>query len=372
MMLDQIFTLAEALDILGLLQCVFILTIVILKAADVETAVPTVAFFAGLGLAFGLSDDTDSLAYAMIPALSYLLILQVAFGRLPQARHLSIIAVPLLGPLAAAAMVVNSEVCTLGSACPEFVTFTRVFVVVPGAFVLLVLWLQRGLLMQVWKEHGSHDRYWVVMTLIAFNVMNLGVDLARVGELIGPGEASLTRTILGLTFVYLVTTLAFRIDPKLVVLLPGVHILRRSIKLTLDEQGMAERIRNLMNLDKLYQEPTFSRADLAHELNVSEDVVSRVINGAFRKSFRQLLNEYRIDESKQLLRDTDYSITQIAADVGFGRHTSFNRVFKQVTGQSPTQFRAAAADAKDDQAAEGEPGDFDEETAAIDTPEARG
>ncbi len=53
MMLDRIFTLAGALDIIGFLLCVFILVVIVLKAADLRQAVPIVTYFAVLGLSFG-------------------------------------------------------------------------------------------------------------------------------------------------------------------------------------------------------------------------------------------------------------------------------------------------------------------------------
>ncbi len=341
---DQVFTVVQVLNLIGLFQCVFVLAIVILKAADIYGAAPTVAFFAALGLGFGVSDDLVPLVHVLIPALSYFLIIQIAIARVPAARHLAVLAVPLLGPAAALIVVVDSGLCSVGGPCPEYTTFLRTFTVVAGAVVLLVLWLQRGLLAQVWRQHDSHDRYWVVLALIAFNALNLGVDLLRVGEAITAGEATLTRAIFGLTFVYLATTLMFRIEPNLVVLLPGLPILRRGIKLTPEEQVVAIRIGDLMRVDKPYQRPTFSRTDLARELDVSKDVVSRVINGAFDKSFRQLLNEHRVNEAKALLVNTDLQVTAIAFDVGFNSLATFNRAFKDITGLPPTGFRAEGAD----------------------------
>ena len=96
-----------------------------------------------------------------------------------------------------------------------------------------------------------------------------------------------------------------------------------------EEVALAEKIKDLMALDKLYQEPAFSRADLARELDVSENVLSRVINCAFEKSFRKLLNDHRVDEAQLLLRDSDLQVTQIAFDVGF------NAYFGMVSRVSP-------------------------------------
>ena len=356
MRLDHLFTLAEALSILGLLQCVFILTLIVLKAADIYRTAPTVAFFTALGLGFGASDSLAPLVAAMIPALSYFLVIQVAFARLPAPRHLAVFVVPLLGPPAAWAAVVNTGLCTFGSPCPEYVTFLRAFVVVPGALVLLVLWMQRGLLGQIWIQQDSHDRYWVVLTLVAFNALNLGVDLARVAETLTLAAASLTRAILGLVFVYLVTTLVFRIEPKSVVLLPGLAILHRGIELTLTERALAIRIRDTIKADKLFQDQAFSRAGLARELMVSKQVVSRVIGGAFAKSFRQLLDACRIEEAMALLRNSELHEAEIAFDVGIDSLGKFNRMFRRIAGQSPTEYRIASELAGDPDFLDGEAG----------------
>ena len=348
---EQTFNLSQSLDLIGMLQCAFILTIVVLKAADIHQAAPTVAFFAALGLGFGLPAAVDPrqfhwdatstwLAQAWIPTLSYLLIMQIASGKMPEPRHLIIFVLPLIGPVAMVAATVSSQSCDGVLLCPESLPLLRVFGVVPGAVIVLMLWVRRDLLSQLAKSRDTRDRYWVVIAFIAFNVMNLGIDMPRALGLLEAAEAAFVRTAFGLTFVYLVTTLVFRIDPKPVTLLPG-SLLRRSTELSADEQALARRIQDLMALDKLYQEPSFSRADLARELDVSENVLSRVINSAFSKSFRKLLNDHRVDEAKALLRGSDMQITQIAFDVGFNSLASFNRVFKDTTGVSPTEFRAA-------------------------------
>ena len=358
MSLDQTFNLSQALDLIGMLQCVFILALIFLKASDLRKAAPTVAFFAVLGLGFGLPATVDPslfhweaistwLAQAWIPTLSYLLIVQIVAGQTPDPRHLVVLVLPLIGPVAMVAATLSSQSCDGALLCSDSLPLLRVFGVVPGAVILLLFWVRRELLTQLGRGRDTRDRYWVVLTFIAFNAMNLAIDIPRATGWFDVAEATFIRSAFGLTFVYLVTTLVFRIDPKPVVLLPGT-LLRQSPELTADEMALAGRIEDLMKFDKLYQEPSFSRADLAREVNVSENVLSRVINSAFTKSFRKLLNDNRVEEAKQLLRDSDMQITQIAFDVGFNSLASFNRVFKDTTGVSPTEFRAADHRAADD------------------------
>ena len=50
--------------------------------------------------------------------------------------------------------------------------------------MLLLLWLQRGIFTKIRGQQDSSDRYWVALALVAFNVLNLGVDLARAGAMI--------------------------------------------------------------------------------------------------------------------------------------------------------------------------------------------
>jgi len=48
----------------------------------------------------------------------------------------------------------------------------------------------------------------------------------------------------------------------------------------------------------------------------------------------------RIEKSKNLLLNPNLRISEIAFEVGFQSLTHFNRVFKKVLGQSPTEYRA--------------------------------
>lgn len=99
---------------------------------------------------------------------------------------------------------------------------------------------------------------------------------------------------------------------------------------------LADKIAKLLELEKIYHEATYSRSDLAQELGVSEATVTRIIGQFFNKSFPQLLNERRIDDAKRLLLETEANIKTVAEEVGFNSLPSFNRVFKELAGISPS------------------------------------
>jgi AraC-like DNA-binding protein len=82
--------------------------------------------------------------------------------------------------------------------------------------------------------------------------------------------------------------------------------------------------------------------DLAEALGLSPHHLSQAINEHYNKTFNQFINEYRIAEARQLLRQEAYRqtyIIEIAYQVGFNNKTTFNQAFKNQTGMSPSEWR---------------------------------
>ncbi|AKD54842.1 helix-turn-helix domain-containing protein [Spirosoma radiotolerans] len=92
---------------------------------------------------------------------------------------------------------------------------------------------------------------------------------------------------------------------------------------------------------KLYLDPELSIQKLADELGYSASVLSKVINRTFGKSFRTLINEYRVEAVKDLLSgppSSQFSLAGIGFECGFNSEASFYRIFKSFTGVSPKVF----------------------------------
>lgn len=107
-----------------------------------------------------------------------------------------------------------------------------------------------------------------------------------------------------------------------------------------------ERVRLAMEKDKLYLNPTLTLTELSQHIGLNSKVVSQVINAGLGKSFNDFVNEYRVDEVKQRLRSDDlnrFTLLGIAFESGFNSKTTFNRIFKHHTGQSPSGFATLAA-----------------------------
>ncbi|MCU0428378.1 MAG: AraC family transcriptional regulator [Cytophagaceae bacterium] len=88
-----------------------------------------------------------------------------------------------------------------------------------------------------------------------------------------------------------------------------------------------------------YSDPELSLRKIQVGTGVSESKVSALIREKFDLSFKQFLNQLRLNEIKRLLTETDLPISDIAYKVGYGNISHFNRVFKEAEGLSPNDFR---------------------------------
>lgn len=98
----------------------------------------------------------------------------------------------------------------------------------------------------------------------------------------------------------------------------------------------------------LEQEEVFLKSDLSAKyfcdrLAVNSQYFSRLINTEFNCSFTHLINSYRIEKSKSLIKDPNYkhlNMLGIAIECGFNTKNTFTRAFKRHTGMTPSAFKA--------------------------------
>lgn len=354
------FTLTQVVALAGLLQCLAILGYVALRSLSLRRAALALLFFLVLGVGLlgrALAGEPPQglalpllvwVADVLMPPLSVLLIGQVALERRPLGWELALPALPILAFAATLGLGAGAGVCQPEARwlCRDSLTLLRLAAVVLGAACLLLLWLRRGWLGGLMQQENGRERYALAVSLAAVNLLVLAVDLGEVMGLIRAQQSDLLRSALPMAFAYLAATLLFRLYPQPLPTKSEPARPRPEVELREEELGLAARIDRLMREDKLYQEPTFSRADLARELQVSENQVSRVVNAAFGKSFPQLVNQHRVEEAKYLLQTGDLPITEIAFQVGFNSLPSFNRAFKEQAGTTPRGWREQQAAAR--------------------------
>ena len=108
----------------------------------------------------------------------------------------------------------------------------------------------------------------------------------------------------------------------------------------IDSSELEGRITRIMNTDRFFLNDELSLAMLAHDLAIEPHQLSRFLNIHLRTTFSTLINSYRVNEAKDLLlREPTHTVLDIAFASGFNSKASFNRIFKRVTGMTPSEYR---------------------------------
>jgi AraC-like DNA-binding protein len=71
-----------------------------------------------------------------------------------------------------------------------------------------------------------------------------------------------------------------------------------------------------------------------------------VINERFQLNFFDFINQYRVSEVKERIADPkndNFTLLGIALESGFNSKSAFNRIFKKLTGQTPSQFKSSVS-----------------------------
>jgi len=183
--------------------------------------------------------------------------------------------------------------------------------------------------------------YWgIVLTFIFYRVSPwFGLTAQEWRYLVA---ASLT------AFIYLVAWLGY-IEPRVFAGMPLREAMnpvkyRHSALNSEHSTALFRRISDLLEQEKLYRDSELSLDFLAKKLNAQRHHVSQAINEQGGKSFSEFVNEYRVQEARQLLAATkkqEMNAIEVAYQVGFGTKNAFNLAFKKLTGMTPSAYRQA-------------------------------
>jgi AraC family transcriptional regulator len=128
----------------------------------------------------------------------------------------------------------------------------------------------------------------------------------------------------------------------------AVHLLRQysvlQPRLAIYEGGLPERqLVQVLEYINEYLEQDIKLADLAQLLGISQFHFSYLFKRSLGKSPYQYLLQQRIERSKQLLKQTNKSIMDIAFLCGFNSHSHLSKQFRQLTGMTPKTYRSTHA-----------------------------
>ena len=109
-----------------------------------------------------------------------------------------------------------------------------------------------------------------------------------------------------------------------------------------DAEAYATRLIKYMETGKPYLDPDLSLPQLSDNLDIPVHYLSQVINGRYGLNFHDFVNRYRVEEFKEKVGSAEFvnfTLLGIAFECGFNSKSAFNRVFRQFTGVTPSQYK---------------------------------
>ena len=107
-------------------------------------------------------------------------------------------------------------------------------------------------------------------------------------------------------------------------------------------RSYTQKLESYMVAEKPYLNPELTINELADEVKIPRHYITNILKSELNVNFFTLVNNYRLQEVKEKLRDPAYQkcpVLQIAMECGFNSKSSFNAIFKQNTGQTPSDYR---------------------------------
>lgn len=98
-------------------------------------------------------------------------------------------------------------------------------------------------------------------------------------------------------------------------------------------------VREFMLLVGQYHNQHRNVSFYADQLKITPKYLSTLVKESTGKSAAELIDEYVVQQAKNLLRYTDNTVQQVAFALNFNSQSSFGKYFKHLTGLSPLQFR---------------------------------
>lgn len=108
-----------------------------------------------------------------------------------------------------------------------------------------------------------------------------------------------------------------------------------------ERKQIAIQLDNLVKKKKLYLIPQLSLFEMEKQTGLTRHNISEILSCEFNKNFYEYINTLRIEEFEEKIRNKEhekFTLLAIALECGFNSKASFNRVFKTLTGKTPSGF----------------------------------
>jgi AraC-like DNA-binding protein len=114
-----------------------------------------------------------------------------------------------------------------------------------------------------------------------------------------------------------------------------------------DMKSIHNKLLVAMKKDMLYLNATLSLSELSKTLNIPAHHITQTLNEYVGVNFYDFINNFRVNEFKKRISTSEsinFSLLGVALECGFNSKSTFNRIFKKYTNQSPSEYTASRRD----------------------------
>lgn len=219
-----------------------------------------------------------------------------------------------------------------------------IYVLMSGAKIYLSLSIAVMLVnyYRIWKKGRSFENTSILRVGYTFAfLMSMNVFISFIGDFLSIEFVRINMAI-GNFFIYGVYIVSQRqtdYNRMVKIVIHQAKYAQSYIK-GVDIDSVKDRLYEIMELEKAYADEDLSLKGIADELGVTTHQLSQILNEKIKKNFNTFINEYRINEAKQLLVDEPgRSILSISVAAGFNSYVTFCTTFSKMAGMSPSQYR---------------------------------
>ena len=106
------------------------------------------------------------------------------------------------------------------------------------------------------------------------------------------------------------------------------------------ESSVSEKLAGKMKASlKMMVYSDFSVEAFCEKMHYSKAYLSKIFLGEFGMTIHEYVTKLKIREAKLLIREQNYTFTQISDMLAFSNPLYFSRVFKKITGMSPSEYK---------------------------------
>lgn len=228
------------------------------------------------------------------------------------------------------------------------VSLRNISIIIYGGWCLWVLSQYRKLLQETYANLEHRERRWLswfVSGFVALASWSLVVHI--IGAKLTPATANLLGIFTNYFTFFFVNSLVFS-SIRYAHLFDGINKEQPVIGETSTPSFKPEqvaRVTTYLAQEKPFLDANINMEILAKRLSLPERTFSRILNQHFGKNFFEFINAYRVEEAKRLLvmpEKQHLTMLDVLAEAGFSSKSTFNAIFKQQTGQTPSAYRQAA------------------------------